>query len=244
MALALAVADRQDGSGATATVTGTSSGAWSIWTQPQNRPGAAWRPTASGVGDGTAILATIGYFWAYLSSGASLTPVIQYVATIAAAAIVCRCRDAYAAILAGKTFTPQTGGTTPGIVTQKAANVLQTNLPVIILSLEGLAEQPAGEPWAFESEDMTGYRVGVMIADHASRLLQNADTYMLWRQTAMLALQGRCVGDGLSGVPELYQTVIEAGPQIESELKKTQMPNYMGMGSGFVVRAECVSIRG
>ncbi len=244
MALSLAVIDLADNTGATATVSGTSGGAWTIWTQPAGTLG--FSQAASGTGDGTALLPTLGVFFAYciLATGGP-SAIVAYAATVSPTACVVRCQQAIVAVLQAKTFAAPPGGRSPPILAQKAANVLQTNLPAIVVTLEGLAEEPADDVWDSEGNDLCGYRVGVLIVAHTSRLYQDAPLYLKWRETAKLALQNRsAAGDVLANVPELLRARIEVGPQIEDELTRALLPDYQGLGSGFVVNCACIQQRG
>ena len=242
MSLTLAITDNADGTGATASVTGTSGAGVTVYTQPS---GGAFSAAASRTGDGTIALPGLGYFWAYalLSSGlGSPSTILLYGATAGTLSCLRRCQDAIAAILSAKTFAPLDNGNVPTVTTRKASQALDVGLPVCVVSIEGLSQSPSGKPWDSEGHDLTGYPVGVGFLDVSAALAQDADQYTLWRETAELAVQNRF----LPGASEVYTVKVSGGPAVESSLSAAWgLPTgQAALRSGFVAMCQGIRSRG
>ena len=198
--LTLTVADNADGSGATATVSGTSGAAWTAFAQEVGpTPAAGFSAAASGTGDRTAALPGAGYFWCYviLAAGGP-SGLVYYAATDAAKAVYDRIVDGVVARLQGLIFAPLPGGVAPPVVRQKADDVKQTGLPAVIVSLNDL--DASIEPEDFESQDMVFYPVRVTIRDRADLSYQaSTGQYLLWGQQCSRALRNQ----RLAGVAEV-----------------------------------------
>lgn len=156
--------------------------------------------------------------------------------------ILVRCRDALVGLLKAKRFVPLPNGSGPAIMGQKAADVLQSGLPCILVTLEGMTDNPSGKAWAWPDKFLWGHGIAVTVMDHAARGDDsNTDLYMGWRETAETAL----LVPTLEGVPELWRTKIESGERIERQLRKDiKTPEYMRLASGFIVRCLCIRKRG
>ncbi len=154
--------------------------------------------------------------------------------------ILARCQNAVVGLLKSKTFAPVPGGVAPVIYREKAQDVLQTGLPAILVTVEGLDDNPVSQPFAWPLYVLWGYGVAVAILDHSSASQQDADVYANWYEIAKLA----CHTPALAGVSELRHTKIEQGLAIEKQLKGAiKTPEYMRLVGGFIVRCEVITRR-
>lgn len=232
MAAALTVVDNADGTGATATVTGSGIGsANSVYVAKANGEAGVITPTLGGsrVGNGTVDLALAkGLWFAYLTSDGVLANLCYFGATDGLDAVATRVRRAIADTIRLLPIPPAAR-----VYEQIIPDPENASFPCVMLTVDGVSE--TDEP-GLSTRDDIGRPVKVMIADRCNeRDHTKLDLYEYWRQSI-----DRCFrNQQLAGIPESKYCKIE--PYIIIDLN---MPQYQYMVSGLVVRAICREPRG
>lgn len=228
--IAFSIADNGDGTGATATFTGTSGAVNTVY---YSLIGSTWSWFNAGslTGDGTIDFSTsLGVYLAYLYTAPSaVSPLAGFtVSNLYAQSIQTRLRNAIAATLATLPFPP-------------AANIYQlmwpdganVKFPAILLTMDGVQETE--EPILSTLDDV-GYPVRVMFADRTSKNDHSKlPLYELWRLYGMNCFRNLRV----LGVPESKICRIE-----ELVIIDPNLPQYQHVVSGFTVRCICRQPRG
>jgi len=245
VAISIAWADSQDGTGGVATVAGADAATVTIYKQTVDAtglrsPAFAVAGTRSGNGTLTLTLAP-GYYWIYaqgLVSGALAISNLAYVyATEATDALAARCVDAVAARLAGLSMAALNGSVSiPNDRIYKrtvAAPDGTMAYPCIVLSHEGQRESQEGTT---TGKDDIGYPVNVWVLDRddASREARRKG-WLKWRQQVFRSLRNQ----RLAGVTEVLTVKVEPGMVFDPKL-----PDYQIVVLGFVVRVLCRELRG
>lgn len=232
MSVSLTVTDNFDGSGATATITGTSGAVNTVY---YARMGAntqfTWQLGGIRTGDGSIVLSIpFGVYIAYLLSGsANVSTVVYFTVTATAyASIQTRCRNAVQATLALLPIPPAAN-----IYQQKWPQDSNVKFPAALVTIDGVQET---EESTLSTLDDVGYPVKIMFVDRQSkndsRDLQN---YELWRLYAANAFRNQ----RLLGIPESKICRIEEYVIVDPNAREFQY-----MVSGLTVRCVCRQGRG
>lgn len=211
----LSIADNADET-ATATVSGSSSGATNI-VQTQHVAselgGGTWTTQGGRIGDGDVIISvTPGYYWARVVStlngmSASSNPVYFRV-TDGSGAVLKQCLDAVQARIQGLMLD---GLDAANIVVGKAPSDLNLTLPAIQITPTGREAIDAAE--GTNRRDDVGYPVLVTIfaADNQDQTA-NLNQYLTWRQQIARAFRNQ----RLPGVSEIVTATVEPDPVVDS----------------------------
>ncbi len=186
MSLSLTVADNQDGSGATATVSGSSGGAVVVYYQAD--PGRQLLAGGSRTGDGTVALSIPpGYYLGIAQvNGGGISSIVRFVVTREALAVHEQCIQA----LKQKILLLDLKGFPAGrVYDQILPNDKLVDFPCIMLSIEGETEPEAGS--LAELCDLQ-YPVRVWINTRADASTPaNRAQYLMWRQQIFRALENQ-----------------------------------------------------
>lgn len=194
----LSVTDLQDGTGATATITGSSGGTVTVYAQqvtttPLTTP--AFAPVGSRTGNGTVALSlAVGYWWVYALEGSSLSALAYASVTDSATALHERCLQAVLARLQGLTLA---GLDPANVYDQTVPNDQLITLPAIILSIEGESETTPGTT---TNKDDIGYPIRLWLCDRNDASTdEKRPRWLLWRQQIHRALRNQ----RLAGITEV-----------------------------------------
>jgi hypothetical protein len=228
----LTVTDDEDGTGATATVSGSAGAVNVVFVgKATGELGAlAYAEAGSRVGDGTVPLALEkGLWFAYLVSGWAFSGHVYFAVTDGADAVATRCRRSVADTIRLLPIPPAAHVYEHGI--PEFSDVF---FPNVILSIDGVEEHFQN---VLATLDYVGRPVKVQINDRCDvrELITKLPTYEKWRE-----MIGRCfVNQRLAGVLESHLCQIEPYVIVDPKL-----PQYEFMVSGLVVRATCRERRG
>lgn len=231
MALEIAVADNADGTGGTATITGSAGGSVSVAAgRVASGAGLIALPTVgSRTGNGTLALSlSRGLWFAYAKEGASISSLYLFNVTDGLDAVATRVRRVVADTIRLLTISPARN-----VYEQIAPDDTNIVLPCVMLTTEGESESDESK---LNTVDDWGRPVKVLIADRATHLDHGKlPLYETWRQAIM-----RCfVNQQLIGVPESKICRIEPLQIADPKIKE-----YGYMVAGFVVRAVTREPRG
>lgn len=227
MPLAVTFADNTNGTGATATVTGSGGAGVSLRTARvtgDTWPSPVWSAPLTRTGDGTlAVPLRTGSYFGHARAGVEVTPPIWFgVTDPAELAVATRCRDAVAARLA---LLPLSG--LKRIHQETFVESANKDFPCLVLSVDGQAEQ---EETGLDGLDLIGHPVLVSICDAGTHLRDRAklrERYEPWRQKISDALRWQKI----DGVSELYNhTTVEHLPVADPKL-----PAYQSLVSAMLV---------
>ena len=227
----LAVVDKADGTGATATVAGTGgAGATVFVAQVTGALGSpTWATGGTRTGDGTVNLSVAtGLWFAYALVGGSITNLVYFQASSGLSAVATRVRAAVRDTLKLLPYPPFAN-----VYEQILPDEANVVFPCVILTVDGMQET---ESIVVNNRDDIGRPVKVMIADRADwRESANLPLYEKWREAAE-----RCFRQQqLPGVIESVKCLIEPYVIIDPNAR-----HYQHMVTGFVVRAVCREVRG
>lgn len=207
---ALSVADKRDGTGATATISNSTTGTTNtVFTSPW--PGDSFSQSGQRTGDGDVNLSlTVGPHWAYVTSvlgdAFAFSDMVQFRATDASNAVLYRALVAVRDVIQGLSLS---GIDNNDIVWRKVPWDREIDHPGIIVSPTKEALQPASN-----LRDDVDYPIMVtMIRVSNQHFTGGMDVFTLWRQQIRRALNRKA----LSGVPEVYTTRVEHGSVILPE---------------------------
>lgn len=203
MSLTLTITDNQDGTGATATITGSDAGSTNtVYTSPVNQGNGplAWTSRGSRTGDGTLTLGPpLGYYFAYASGTvatlAALAAPVIYAASAGADSVQEQVELAVQARI--QTLTLSGLATPPGNL--PASRVYHFSTPASddllpLVTTPCVLVCPGSVPESVENvvteRDDIGYPVETIVLDrYAPRYQQAAPTTKLWRQQIFRSLR-------------------------------------------------------
>jgi hypothetical protein len=221
MPLSVTFTDNADGTGATATISGTAGAAVEVFAQVVNAGG--WSPVGSRTGDGPVPVTTpVGLRWGYARTAAEQTAPVPFAVTGGGGlALATRCRDAVQATVL--TFALEG---CRGVIEKPYPDPANADFPVVWVTADGVRETI--EPGLNATNDIA-YPVRVLIVDrHELRdKARLRERYEPWRARIVEAFLDK----RLAGVPESVQCLIEPLPVLDPNL-----PQYQFVVSGLVVR--------
>lgn len=232
MTLSIAVTDNQDGSGATATISG--SGGESGIVQVQQWGGAAWTQAAAFSGDGDVSLSlSAGYYWAVAIAAGGTSNLERFTVTTASQSIEERCLLAVQAGIQDMAAAGSIGVQAAHVYVKMALDDKNVRMPAVILTP---AEPEQVRVTGTNAKDDIAYPVVVQIVDRNSQdYTAKLSPYLLWRQNAMRYFRNQ----RLAGVSEVYN--VEVSPEV---IFDPMMPAYQYMVSAFVLRCIAREQRG
>lgn len=202
---ALSVVDNADGSGAVATISGSTPGTTNT-VYVADWPGQAWAQGGQLTGDGTVALSSaVGPHWAAVLSqsaaAAAVSLMVQFRVTDGTQAVFYRCLAAVRDTIAGL-----------GLAGIGPADIMLWKVPWVsrLAQFPGIAVTPAPErvlPVEAQRDDVE-YGVNVAMARKSNQDLTDSGAVLLWREQISRALRYR----PLAGVPEVYIVRVEPGP--------------------------------
>jgi hypothetical protein len=200
----LAVADKADGTGATATVTGSAGGANQVYVQNvDGQLGAfAWTLGGTRTGDGTVNLALAkGYYWAYcLTGGTVISNLAYFQVTDGADAVLSRVYAAAKALLQllNLPFTQR-------VYPSQFADSVAVQVPCTVLTTDGARQTDEA---ALNGRDDVGQPVRALVKDVCLKFDdQKKAEYEKWRQSIFRAFHNQ----RLPGVAESKMNKVELG---------------------------------
>lgn len=208
----LSLSDNGDGTGAMATIAGSSLGATNtVYTAPWlgGLAAATWTSQGSRVGDGTLNLAVdVGAYWAYVQSTlageSAVSAVVGFHATSGNESVWERCLAAVAAKLQGLSLS---GIAPSSIVVRK----LPWNRNQIMPGLFVTPTQETLSP-ATNLRDDVGYGVQLTLVRASNQeLTESLSTELSWREQISRAFRE----SALAGVDEVFTVRIEPGPIVD-----------------------------
>lgn len=232
MAVTLSIADNTDGTGATATISGSSGGSVTVWIgRVTGELGTVvFSSAGSRTGNGTLAIATTtkARYFGYAVDGTDRSNLVYFAVTETADAVATRLMEAIRDTLSLLAIPP-----VANIYEQMFADESNIKYPCTILSVEGLSESITTK---LNSHDDYGRPVKVMFADRADRWDHTKlAQYESWRQAGI-----RCfVSQQLAGVPEVVSCVVEPYVIVDPNARQ-----YQHMVAGFAVRATTREPRG
>jgi len=251
MSLTLTISDKQDGTGATATIAGSQPGSVNTFFTidvrlvVQNQGLTNWVQQAQLVGDGSVTLPLFapGYYWCYVSSAvpnqpASISPLAFFPCTISGTSPFQQIRLAVQAriqMLNLPGFQAPAQGITPDrVYLQSAPTAKNIMYPCVLIASED--EQEGFEGGTNLRDDIV-YPLRVFIVDRADITYEKMlPTYLQWRETIMSAFRfGR-----LGQVPTVWKCV----PQPLLVINEGVLEKYQNVVSGMVLRFYSREARG
>lgn len=223
MAITLSISDVGDGTGATATVAGSTVGATNT-VYVADWPGSSFASKGSRVGDGTVALAVLpGPHWACVRNTTEISNIVHFRTTDGSEATFYQCLRAVRDVIRGLALS--------GL---DSANVDFKKLPFDLESaLPGITVYPSREAFAPDG-NLTfqgSYPVEIVMVRQKTGLESGVDSFLLWRQQIVRAL----IDKPLSGASGCYQVRIEPGVP-------WSVPAYMSAGLEVgVLVARCVT---
>lgn len=189
MSLTLAVADNADGTGAVATIAG-STGSVAVWTQPVQLGGplaASWTLAGTRSGNGTVALSLgLGTYWAYALNVSLVSTPVYFGVTQSADAVASRLQDALVARLLGLSMTGNPNARILGAINE---NEKIAQFPCTYCVFAGEAEV---EESGLTTRDTIVYHFRLRIVDRCSPDDgANRKMYQLWKQQYMRALRNQ-----------------------------------------------------
>lgn len=232
MSLTLAISDKADGTGATATIAG--SGGASVTIQVQRPGDIAWTVAGTITGDGTVSLPLAsGYFWGVALAAGVVSNLVYFPATTNTDAVAYRC-------LTGAQAGIQTLSTA-GTIGVKASHVyVKMVLDDKNMHLPAIALTPTDTEQILttgtNAKDDISHPVVCQIVDRNSKdYVAKLPTYLRWRERIIRFF----IHQRLSGVPECYTCDI-----VPEVIFDQQLRDFQYMVSGFVLRFRCREVRG
>ncbi len=221
----LTVADRADGTGATATISGGTSGTNTVYVLPF-APDSTWAVGGVRTGDGTVALSLQGYYWAYaLGAGPTVSNFVPFAATDSARSVQDRMSDA---VVARVQQLVMAQGINVHVYNQIIEDDRIAQFPCIFVVFAGESEDDAG---GLNDLDDIGYPFRVLIVDRNSENYQvPKGRYLLWRQQIARAVRNQ----RLSTVAESINTKVRY-----SNIADKRLPQYQYFVSG--LRVNCIS---
>lgn len=232
MSAALVITDNKDGTGATATITGSTGATNQVYISRVNGQcgSLAFALAATRVGDGnvTFLPPQKGLWFGYVLSGGALTNLYYFSVTDGRDSVATRVRRAVVSTLQLLQYP-----FAQNVYEQIFPDESNLVFPCAVCTVDGVSETQQGP---FSVLDNIGRPVKVMICDRSDRYDHgNLPNYELWRQAA-----DRCFREQqLAGVPESIQCTIEPYTIIDPKL-----PEYQFAVTAFTVRALCREPRG
>lgn len=223
------VSDNMDGSGATATISGSGGASNSVYYSLFSGS-LVWVLAGAITGDGTvAIPAPIGVYTSYLLSNAIVVPPVAFTVTDAATlAIETRCRSAVMAVV-GALPIPPAGN----LYVQKWPIQSMIDFPCMLFTVDGVQETDESQ---LSTVDDVGYPVRIAIADRSDKQDSTMlPQYELWRQNVANCFRNQ----RLPGVPESVKCKVEPYVIIDPEGK-----DYAHIVMGLTIRCICRQQRG
>lgn len=232
MPLTIAVVDDTDGTGATATIAGSSGAVVSVLAgQVSGLVGTIpFAVVATRTGDGTVALplTTAGMYFAYASVTGATSPLYYFPVSNYALAVATRCRRAVVATIKLLAIPPAAN-----VYEQMFPDESNVMFPNVICTVDGVQET---SDVILNNRSDVGRPVKVMISDRADKWDHSMlPSYELWRQSIV-----RCfIDQQLAGVPESKICKIEPYVIVDPNARQ-----YQHMVSGLVVRCICREVRG
>lgn len=190
MSITLTIVDNQDGTGATATITGSAGGSTNNVYFSALGSNLAWALGGTRTGDGTIDMSmTYGVYLFYLLSNTTIVPpVYGTVSNASTQAWNTQCRRAVMATVAALPIPPAAN-----LYEQMWPNQSYINFPCILFTSDGVQETEVSE---LSSLDDVGYPVRLAIADRRDKQDQTMlPAYEIWRQDiANMFRNQRCPG--------------------------------------------------
>jgi hypothetical protein len=222
MPITLTVSDNQDGSGATAEISGSNSGAtnyvWVAAVSGQLGPG-SWVLGGTRIGDGAASLTLAGgYYWAYCVSifagTTALSNLYYFRASRASDPVLYRCLLATQARIQGLALAGLPG---TNILVRKIAGDRDLGsgpqpLPAVQIGPVTNEQMNAAEATNLRDTIVYPVLVAILAADNQD-LVANFAQYLGWRQAIARAFRNQ----SLVGVDEVYQCEIRPGEIISPD---------------------------
>lgn len=230
--MTLSIVDNEDGTTATATITGTLGDTVSVYTGRVNGQLGAVPMTLAGsrVGDGNLTLTlSRGYFFAYaITPSQARSDLTYFKVTDGQDAVATRIR---AGVVATMKLVPIP--CCVNIYEQMFPDESNVSYPCIVCTVDGVQETDES---SLSTVDDFGRPVKVLIADRVDKYdHEQLPNYENWRQALI-----RCfVNQQIPGVPESVRCKIEPYVIIDPNL-----PQFQHMVSGFVIRAVTREPRG
>ena len=219
----LTVTDNADGTGAVATISGSTAGSTNtVYAQLVDGQigSGTWTSYGSRSGDGTVSLAlAVGFWWILVQSvksGSQATSNVVYIyVSSGTAAIHERIMQAIQARIQGLTLTDVTSGNViiRKVTTEQDVGTGKTyTYPCIQISPDG-QERINANQGTNERDDITyPTMVAVMELDNLQNQSTNRARNLLWRERIVRAFRNQ----RLSGIPEVYTITITAQPIIQT----------------------------
>ena len=217
MALTLTISDNADGTGAVATVAGSSGGSVTI-----NRASVtasaigSYAPAGSRTGDGTVSVSGTGYYYWQAVEGSTSSTATYKPTTTDGDSVWNRCVTMIADRI--KAIPLTTIGSSS--VFDKVLNDLDTNVPpCVVVSPTGESERPYGGPIA---HDDTGYPIAVMLVEDVTDNVEaSRGRFFKWRERIHRVLENQIFD---LRVPEVWNVAIEPAPAIATgEIKENRI---------------------
>lgn len=213
----LSIVDNADGTGATATIAGSSGGANVV--SVQNVDGElgslSWTAAGSRTGDGDVSLTlTPGYYWAYcVTGGTSLSGLVYFQVTTGVDSVLSRCAAAVKSRLQLLAL-PCTERVLDLITDRSPGEEL---FPCTVLTTDGANQTNEA---ALNGRDDIGQPIRCLVKDICGKFdSTKLETYRSWRQAIFRAFHNQ----RLPGVIESVRNRVELGGVTPAESKQPQM---------------------
>lgn len=213
----LSVTDNADGTGAVATITGSSGGANVVYVQNVDGElgSLTWTAAGNRTGDGTVSLAPAkGYYWAYcLTGGTALSGLVYFQVTDGLDSVLSRCAAAVKARLQLLALPP----TALVLDTINDRDPGEESYPCTVLTTEGASQTNES---ALNGRDDLGQPVRCLVKDVCTAFdSAQLQTYRLWRQGIFRAFHNQ----RLPGVIESVRNRVELGAVTPTVSDRPQM---------------------
>ena len=212
----LTITDNANGTGATATITGSAGGANQVYVQNVDGElgSGAWTLAGSRTGDGTVALTLVkGYYWGHcLTNGTVLSGFVYFKVTDGLDAVLGRCMAAVKA-QAQLLNLPST---------QRIIDVIHADTPIVqypttILTTEGARQT---DEKSLNGRDDIGHPVRMLVKDLCLKFDEKKrEIYRQWRQALFRAFHNQ----RLPGIPESIMNKVELGEITAASSAEPQM---------------------
>jgi hypothetical protein len=242
VSVTLKVTDNQNGTGATATISGSAGGTNTVYVQPYSagQVGGAFYQAGTRTGDGTVLLAIApgSYYWAYVLTSGNAAPsnFVSFPVTLNADSVWWRCCLATQAVIQGLKLTgvpPLKGIPSNQVYLQKSFDHAGLVFPCILVMPPMQGEKMA---WATNVMEDLSYPVFVGVLDRSpSAYEKDLQQQLNWRQQLQRAFRGQ----RLANVPEIWKTEINFNPPVDPK-----HPMYVLLVNSFLCWFVSREIRG